>query len=40
MDDAAERGPLRAGLSAVREGMGRIDRRARVVVDVDPVAIL
>jgi primosomal protein N' (replication factor Y) len=37
---AAERGPLRAALSAVREGMGRIDRRARVVVDVDPVAML
>jgi primosomal protein N' (replication factor Y) len=37
---AAERGPLRAALGAVREGIDRIDRRVRAVLDVDPVAML
>jgi primosomal protein N' (replication factor Y) len=37
---ARERGPLRAALGAVREGIERIDRRVRAVVDVDPVAML
>ncbi len=37
---AAERGPLRAALGVVRAGMDRVDRRVRVVVDVDPVAML
>jgi primosomal protein N' (replication factor Y) len=37
---AAERGPLRAVLGDVHEGMERVDRRVRVVIDVDPVAML
>jgi len=37
---AAERGPLRAALGGVREAMERVDRRVRVVIDVDPVAML
>ena len=37
---AAERGPLRAVIVAVRAGMERVDRKVRVVVDVDPVAML
>jgi primosomal protein N' (replication factor Y) (superfamily II helicase) len=37
---AAERGPLRAVLAGLREGIDRMDRRVRVVVDVDPVAML
>jgi primosomal protein N' (replication factor Y) len=37
---AKDRGPLRAALAAVREGMDRLDRRVRAVVDVDPVTML
>jgi primosomal protein N' (replication factor Y) (superfamily II helicase) len=37
---ARERGPLRAVLAGLREGIDRMDRRVRVVVDVDPVAML
>jgi primosomal protein N' (replication factor Y) len=37
---AADRGPLRAVLAVVRDGMERVDRRVRVVIDVDPVAML
>ena len=37
---AAERGPLRAVLRGLQEGLARVDRRVRAVVDVDPVAML
>jgi primosomal protein N' (replication factor Y) len=37
---AADRGPLRAALAAIREAMARLDRRVRAVVDVDPVTML
>ena len=37
---ATERGPLRAVLAGLREVIERVDRRIRVVVDVDPVAML
>ena len=37
---AVDRGPLRAALAAMREGIDRIDRRVRAVVDVDPVTML
>ncbi len=37
---ATERGPLRAVLRGLSEGLARVDRRVRVVVDVDPVAML
>jgi primosomal protein N' (replication factor Y) len=37
---AKERGPLRAAVAVVIEAMKAIDRRVRVAVDVDPVAML
>jgi primosomal protein N' (replication factor Y) len=37
---ATERGPLRAALIAAAEAREKIDRRARVIFDVDPVAML
>jgi primosomal protein N' (replication factor Y) len=37
---SAERGPLRATLAAVMEAQEGLDRRVRVVIDVDPVAML
>jgi primosomal protein N' (replication factor Y) len=37
---ASERSSLRAVLGVVREAMARVDRRVRVVIDVDPVAML
>ncbi|HSN99148.1 MAG TPA: primosomal protein N', partial [Candidatus Nanopelagicales bacterium] len=37
---ARERGPLRAAVAVVAEGVAAVDRRARVAIDVDPVAML
>ena len=37
---AKERGPLRAAVAVVIEAMKGLDRRARVAIDVDPVAML
>ncbi len=37
---AAERGPLRAVLRSLGPLLAKVDRRARVVVDVDPVSML
>ncbi|MCK6587123.1 MAG: primosomal protein N', partial [Polyangiaceae bacterium] len=37
---AEERGPLRAALAVAARARDEADRRARVVIDVDPVAML
>ncbi|MFT3775059.1 MAG: primosomal protein N' [Minicystis sp.] len=37
---AKDRGPLRAVIAALHRELSRIDRRVRVVIDVDPVAML
>ena len=37
---AKERGPLRAVIGGVLREVERVDRRVRVVIDVDPVAML
>src|SRR5262249_46223950 len=37
---AEKRPPLRAAIAAVRDGIARLDRRVRAVIDVDPVAML
>jgi primosomal protein N' (replication factor Y) len=37
---AKERGPLRAAIHALEPTVGGFDRRVRVVIDVDPVAML
>ena len=37
---ARDRGPLRAAIAALHAELGRVDRRAHVIIDVDPVSML